>query len=300
MKSIGNVAFALTLLAGCSSGSLSADAGAQGTVFGNAVVDLFPGDQYATFTAQFFDAPTPPPQYPTELKQQQGGCELRTPVFCDPSCATGTYCSNSKQCVTRPSPIGVGTIHVDGLSGMSLALDPTPPMNNYSGPTLQPFPPCAEGADVSMQSEKVTAAIKCAIALSLTSQVPIPVTSGQPMHVTWTPPSVANISRIKVELEISHHGGYKGEIDCDVADTGSFDVPAPLITALVNLGRAGFPTVKVTRISSKSPAGEPGARLAMQSLVEVAVDTGVQSCGIAGAPPCPTGTTCDDNLKICQ
>ncbi len=45
MKSIGNVAFALTLLAGCSSGSLSADAGAQGTVFGNAVVDLFPGDQ---------------------------------------------------------------------------------------------------------------------------------------------------------------------------------------------------------------------------------------------------------------
>jgi hypothetical protein len=290
----------ILVAAAVSSCSSSNDAGVKGTVFGSAIVELFPTDQYATFTAQFFDAPTPPPQYATEVKQQQGGCELRAPVVCDPTCATGMYCSNSKQCVTKPSPIGVGTIHVEGLSGMSLALDPTPPMNNYSGPTLQPFPPCTEGADVSMQSDKITTAIKCTTALVVTSQIPIPVTSGQPMHVTWTPPAMPNISRIELELGISHHGGYKGEIDCDVPDTGSFDIPAPLITGLVSLGRAGFPSIKVLRVSAKSPSGEPGARLAMQSLVEVAVDTGVQSCGTLDAPPCPTGKTCDDNLKICQ
>lgn len=300
MKTTRALIFAVALLAGCSSdGSTPSEPGVTGTLFGNALVELFPTDQYATFTAQFFDAP-PPPVIAVEVKQEQGGCKLLTPVTCDPVCAVGSYCSSAKQCVARPAGIGVGKLHVEGLSGMSFDLDPTPPMNSYSGPTLQPFPPCTEGADVTVSSDKFNVGIKCIKPLELTSAVPIPVTSGQPTHFTWTPPGVTGISRILIALEIAHHGGYKGQIDCDVPDTGSFDIPAPLVTALVNLGLAGYPTVAVSRVSTNSPKSDPGAKLTMPSRLEVDVDTGVVSCGGTNSPDCAAGKVCDDSLKICK
>jgi hypothetical protein len=173
-------------------------------------------------------------------------------------------------------------------------------MNNYSGPTLQPFPPCAEGASVTVRSDKFTVATSCITALALTSPVPIPVKAGAPTQITWTAPGKTGSSRIVIELEIAHHGGYKGQIDCEVADTGSFDIPAPLVTALVNLGLAGYPSVAVTRISRNAPANEPGVKLTVLSRQEVAVDTGVVSCGGSDSPPCPSGMACDDSLKICK
>jgi hypothetical protein len=290
---------AALVLVGCSSESSPGMGGVQGTLFGNALVELFSESEYATFTAQFFDA-HPAPVQALELEQQQAGCQLLTPVFCDPVCGTGEYCSNQKHCVQSPKPAGAGTLEVEGLSGRSLTLDPTPPMNNYSGPTLQPFPPCTEGTTVTVRSDEFTVATGCITALALTSPVPIPVRAGQPARITWTAPGQAGSSRIVIELEIAHHGGYKGQIDCEVADTGSFDIPAPLVTALVELGLAGYPSVAVTRISSNAPANEPGVRLAVLSRQEVAVDTGVVSCGGSDSPPCPSGTACNDSLKICQ
>jgi hypothetical protein len=91
----------------------------------------------------------------------------------------------------------------------------------------------------------------------------------------------------------------KGQIECDVPDTGSFDVPAPLITALVNLGRAGYPTVKVTRrVIAKAPT-QPNVTLTISSMVEREVDTGVISCGATSSPPCPAGKTCQADFT-CQ
>jgi hypothetical protein len=112
------------------------------------------------------------------------------------------------------------------------------------------------------------------------------------MHLAWTPPGPLGGARIQIELEISHHGGFKGQIECDVPDTGSFDVPAPLITALVNLGRAGYPTVKLARTARAPAPTQPEVTLTVQSQVELPVDTGVISCGAANSPPCATGTVC--------
>jgi hypothetical protein len=291
------VAAAAALLSGCSSSG--SDPAVQGTLFGSALVELHPDEQYALFTAQFYDATPAPADHTIKPAMNQNGCQLMVPVTCDPGCAGTEYCTVDKKCVPRPAPIGAGTLHVEGLGGMVLDLDPTPPMNNYSGPTLQPFPPCIEGSEIMVSSEKFNANIKCITALMLTSAVPIPVTKSQPMHISWAAPGMAGISRVQIELEISHHGGFKGQIDCDVPDTGSFDIPAPLVTALVDLGLAGFPSVKVWRSSQKAATGEPGAKLTMPSLVEVAVDTGVISCGLEGAT-CPNGMTCDDNFKICK
>lgn len=301
MKTTKSLVAVVLTLAGCSSDSGSpAPEGPKGTLFGNALVELFPPpDGYATFTAQFFDAP-PPAVHNVETKQESSGCKLLTPVLCEPACAVGSYCTPTKECKPKPSPVGVGMLKVEGLSGMTLMLEPTPPLMNYSGPTLQPFPPCNEGSSVSVQSDKFTTSIKCIAPLMLTSALPIPVKSGQATKITWTPPGTAGISRIFIALEIAHHGGYRGQVDCDVADTGSFDIPAPLVTALRDLGLAGYPSVAVTRYSTNSPASDPEAKLTMPSRVEVPVDTGVISCGSGESPPCAAGTTCSQELKLCQ
>jgi hypothetical protein len=132
----------------------------------------------------------------------------------------------------------------------------------------------------------------CITDLVVTSHVPLSVATGQAMHLAWTPPAHVNVARVELELEISHHGGFRGQINCDVADTGAFDIPAALVTALVDLGRAGYPTLKVARVSSATAPQAPGVSLTIASRLELDVDTGVISCGADTSPPCAAGTVC--------
>jgi hypothetical protein len=171
----------------------------------------------------------------------------------------------------------------------------------YSGPTLKPYPPCTEGGEVTAEAARFKFSGKCIAALEVTSPLPIPVVSGKPFHLMWKAPGVTGISRIQFSLEISHHGGYQGQIDCDVPDTGSFDVPASMVTALVARGLAGFPTVDVNRLSIATDSREPNASLSVQSSAGLlAVDTGVVSCTGDNPTECPSPMTCDLSKKICK
>jgi hypothetical protein len=297
MKTLGTCLAALAVFGvGCSSG---ADA-PKGTVFGNVIVEIFK-DQYTGFLASFFDA-TPPPMMPLDARQTQGGCKLLVPLAasCAPACAVGSVCVGPNQCAPQPAPVGVGVLHVEGLGATPLDLEPTSAtvLSYQAVPTL-PYPACAEGDDVTARATAFMLGAKCVSDLAVTSAVPIPVVSGQAMHLAWTAPGRTGISRIQIELEISHHGGYKGQIDCDVPDTGSFDVPAPLVTGLVALGRSGYPTVKIARVSKNAAPTEPGVALAVSSRVELEVDTGVISCGAPASPDCPAGKTCQVDFT-CQ
>ena len=69
------------------------------------------------------------------------------------------------------------------------------------------------------------------------------------MSLSWVP-APSGSARLQIKLDISHHGGSKGKIECDVADSGSFEIPAALITDLVALGVAGYPTIQVARATS--------------------------------------------------
>jgi hypothetical protein len=291
----------LVLLAGCSAGGQQ-----HGTLFGTVNVQLFddpdPTAAYGTVQATFFDGPSPdvnPSLGPLAVSQTQGDCRLLVPkiVSCTPACGATGVCTDNDRCASKPASKDAGTLHVMGLGGIDIALEPTAPTFAYSGPTLMPFPPCAEGGDVTVNASAFTLMGKCIAPLTLTGPVPIPARSGQAATITWTPPGRAGISRVQLALEISHHGGYKGEIDCDVADTGSFAIPAPLVTALINLGRAGYPIVQVTRASTAMAAGEPGVKLVMQSFSEREVDTGVISC--MDTATCPSGTICQGD-RTCQ
>src|SRR4029079_1958057 len=120
-----------------------------------------------------------------------------------------------------------------------------PPSFAYQSDAL-PNPPCAEGADVSLMADAFSMQEKCIAPFDLAPGV-VAVKRGEAMPLTWNAPSMPDLARVQIRLDISHHGGKKGEIDCAVPDMGAFEIPASLVTDLVDLGLAGFPTVQVAR-----------------------------------------------------
>ena len=248
-------------------------------VHGGVNVDLKPatedGDGYTTLIARFFDGPTPE-ALPLELDTEQGECELLVPLFpfCSEPCAPDA-CTADDVCTPYPKPLNAGTLAVEGL-GEALMLQPASAMHVYQSPSL-PNPTCTEGEPVTATVAGLTLQAQCIAQLELTGPDPIPVMTGQAVQVSWVPAGAGD-SKIRIGLDIAHHGGKKGEIDCEVPDTGSFEIPEPLVTKLVGLGLAGFPTISVTRVSVGADASQANVELTLASNVQRAVDTGVVSC----------------------
>jgi hypothetical protein len=185
-------------------------------------------------------------------------------------------CTAKDECTPYPDPVAVGKLTVSGL-GDSLSLASATSMLIYQSPSLA-YPPCEEGAKVSASSERFALEAECITPLELTGADPLPVKSGEVVHVTWVAAAARAKSRIRIGLDVSHHGGKKGQIDCNVPDTGSFDIPASLVTKLIDLGLAGYPTINVNRVSLGVDATNPNISLVLSSSVTRAVDTGVKSC----------------------
>jgi hypothetical protein len=267
---------------------------------------VLPTDTPATSVAAYFYDRLPPPPLPLELLSEEGDCRLMVPSkpFCDPECED-SVCTEDGVCTPNANARSVGNVRVSGLGDGELTIEPVGPKFVYQGATL-PNPPCDEGADVTVTADAFELRAMCVAPLELTSAVPVVVESGQPVALTWTPKGAGD-ARIEVVLDVAHHGGQTGEILCDVPDTGAMEIPEPLVTQLIELGVAGYPTITINRASRATAPNEPDLSLTVSSLVERAVDTGVPSCGDPSlCPPggtcnetCPAGTTCGDDL-ICR
>jgi len=273
------------------SGSASTD-----QLHGSIVVSLVaPSDEnegYSGVIGRFFDGPSPSP-IPLELDTEQGDCQLLVPShpFCSTPCGADA-CTADDVCTKYPTPLGVGDISIEGL-GTTLDVKPTTTMFIYQPPSL-PYPPCTEGEPVKASASGFSLEAKCIAPLEVTSPEPIEVKTGKPVHLTWTPASSS--ARIRIGLDLAHHGGKKGEIDCDVPDTGSFDIPEPLVSKLISLGLAGFPTISVSRVSIGTAAEQPHVELTVSQSVLRAIDTGVKSCQEDGE--CTSPEKCRDD-KTC-
>ncbi len=114
--------------------------------------------------------------------------------------------------------------------------------------------------------------------------------------MTWTPPAAGAASKIALKLDISHHGGSKGKIECEVADSGSLTLSAAMMTRLLDLGAAGFPTVEVTRQATTHALATSGrVELMISSQVERPVTVpGVRSC--TEDENCVAPETCQSDL----
>jgi len=267
----------------------------------------------AGFTAllgKVFDGP-PTDTTSWAKKDEAEGCTLLTPKvpFCEKACGSGSVCVADDTCLKSPTAIGLGTLTVKGVKTQTGETEFTTTTTKETKYTYQtpvgaslPFPAFAEGdpVELSLSGDSGIAAFTLmgvGIApLTLVNGESYPLTKGKPLELTWTAPSKATSSRIQVKLDISHHGGSKGKIECDVADDGTLTIPATLVDALTALGVAGFPTIVLTRsaISSSSTArGRVDLRL--YSYVERAIEVpGLVSC--SGADDCPAGKSCREDL----
>jgi hypothetical protein len=231
------------------------------------------------------------------LDSEEGDCRLMVPQvpFCDPRCVRPEVCTADDVCTPSPTAQDVGTVRVLGL-GEELALEPVGSSLAYMAADALPHPPCAEGDAVRVEADEFALQTACIAPLVVTGDDPIPVRAGEPVAVSWTPGGEPS-ARVRLVLDIAHHGGQKGEIDCDVPDNGAAELPEPLVTKLVGLGLAGFPTIVISRVSTANADTHPDLTLSMVSAIERAVDTGVVSCG--SSEDCPDGMTCDMNTLVC-
>jgi hypothetical protein len=282
---------------GGTGGTAGADAGTG--LHGSFVIKLVsePEPAFTDFLGRVYGGPQPP-SLVLVRDSVEGACELLVPKspFCRPAC-TGGVCVDDNTCMPSPALVGIGTISVKGLKGGDLMI-PEPQTKNYQViPTLAANA-CDEGGTIEIGSAKLSLAGKCVAQLKLAAgpMDKIAVKSGSPVKVVWDPPAQAGISRIYIHLDIAHHGGKKGEINCDVPDNGSFDIPTALTAKLISLGLAGFPTIDVTRYHASPSAAEPNVKIEINSSLTREVDTGVKSCSddTECTPPekCQADKTC--------
>jgi len=238
-----------------------------------------------------------------EETQRAGDCVLLEPSvpFCDPACTGGSVCVEGGECVALPPKKNLGEATVRGVRTASGATEFTMKAvaGNYQPGTdvgTLPFPAFGAGDDLSVSTSggdfaPITLETTGIEPLVVTTEAPVPVESGKSVALAWE--AGANpAGKIEIKLEISHHGGVKGMVTCVADDDGSLEIAEPLVTELIALGVAGYPTVSLTRVTSGSAnvsAGRIDLLVMSQTALPVEIP-GLISC--SEEEPCPDGREC--------
>lgn len=252
-----------------------------------------------------YDGPSPA-QIIWEEAQKEGACTLSTPrvPFCSTPCGGSAVCVEDEKCQDYPLAHSAGKVTAKGLhpesGGDSFTMDPV--VNAYQVPVgvKLPFPAFDEGEaiTVSAAGDYYSAFTVASVGISplVFTSTMLTLESGKSLPITWTAPTKAGSSRIYVKLDISHHGGTKGMIECDADDNGSLEISSALITKLLDLGVAGYPTIIVFRKETGSTTIPQGrVDLVIASSIEQAVQVpGLTSC--LADTDCTMGQTCQSDL----
>lgn len=247
-----------------------------------------------------------PVMVPLVQAAKDGDCALFKPhvPFCATSCGQGV-CVADDTCASYGTNQDVGAVTLTGVAKQAGA----PPLTlTYVNKTYQPpadqtpaYPPFAEGDDIAVSATggaygPFSTHAKGIAPLALTGNV-FTLEKNQSFTLTWAAAGAGATSTVHLRVDISHHGGLKGEIDCDAADSGSLTISAALVTQLLNLGYAGYPSFTFTRISVGSTLIAPG-RVELE--LSESLDRNVQIPGLTSCTAdgdCPTGQTCQTDLQ---
>jgi hypothetical protein len=241
-----------------------------------------------------------------EVAAEDGACRLLTPrvPFCATPCGSAAACVEDDVCQAYATKQSVGAIHVTGISvtggGAEFTMEPV--VNSYQPPAgvTPAFPPFAAGTAVrfaaagSAWNGAFTIDAVGVDALALTSADPA-LARDEAVALAWAAGTVA-AATIAVKLDISHHGGTRGKIECSGPDNGAMTIGGALITGLLDLGASGFPTIIVSRsLTGATVIGAGRVDLDVRSEVErPVVVPGVQSCD--DDEDCDEPETCRDDL----
>jgi hypothetical protein len=293
-------------------GGPDAAAGDPTLLVGKFVVELVAADDTAaahtTVLGTIYDG-AQPESIVWETAATSGDCVLYTPrvPFCSTPCGSGNVCVEDDTCAPYATKQVVGTVHVTGLATTSGgdAFDMDPIARTYQ-PTADvglAYPPFTAGDAVRFAA----AGSDFAAAFSVEAEgiAPLVLTSAdpalardQPIVLAWTASaaSPASPAKLAVKLDISHHGGSRGKIECLAPDSGSLSIDAQLVNPLLDLGAAGYPTIIVARQLTGSTTIAAGrVELELRSEVERPVSVpGLQSC--TDDTDCDPGEVCRDDL----
>jgi hypothetical protein len=268
-------------------------------------VILHVGEEYTTMIGGVRDKADPEARVWT-VTQSSGECQLLKPSspFCDPACSATETCTAGGVCQSTPVAHSVGKVTVTGVktaAGDTEFTQEPNASNIYPFATSLAYPPFDTGNTV-----KVSAAGGDYAAFSMeakafdplkTTLTEVKLETGKATTLTWTAGTAD--STIDVLVDISHHGGIKGKIACTAVDDGSLEIPANLVTALIGLGVAGFPTVTLSRQSYGSAELSHGrVDLFLNAPLELpVVIPGITSCSTDD--DCDSGQTCSSSY-LCE
>ncbi len=237
--------------------------------------------------------------------KEEGDCRLEKPSvpFCDPGCGADV-CVADGECQAYPKGQSAGEVTLSGvkLAGGESSLVLKEVVNAYQPPANTTFawPPFAEGDEVTVKAagdavaafELKAQGVKPMVLMGKTYEV----AEGKQLDLAWEAAGDSKASQVHLKLDISHHGGTRGMIQCDTDDTGSLSISGAMITELIGLGTAGFPTFVLTRSTRGEAQLTHGVvELEVSAKVEQAVMVaGVTSC--TEDSDCADGETCQDDL----
>ncbi|MBN2192173.1 MAG: hypothetical protein JW751_05105 [Polyangiaceae bacterium] len=241
-----------------------------------------------------------------EETAREGDCAIfqRPSLFCDPQCITPQTCSTGGTCIDSPEKQSIGTVTITGLStAVEIAADEV--TKNYYFLEAIPNPGLTADSTIGFSASgdyfpafELSAPGIEALEVTTTS---ITVGNDAPATIQWVP-AADPVGQVRVLLNLSSHGTDSVQLECVVDDVGSVEIPASLLSQLVDLEIAGYPRLTVVRQTADSISVPAGCiDLLVQSTV-VAEGTAVQIAGvtycqfIGSSDGCPTGQSCLENL----
>lgn len=261
---------------------------------------LYLGDDRTIFAGAVSDG-VAPAAIP-EVVAEEGGCQLLGPrnLFCSESCASGTTCAGDDQCVPTPMKVSAGSVAVSGLA-TELTADPNGITGDYSKTLQEPFPAFEPGAALTLSAAgDVVGAFSLdayGVAAMTTELGMVPVSKGSPVTLTWdASPADPSQAAVYVGFTVNAHGAVTGWIECTAPDTGSFDIPATLVSQLIDLGLSGFPRATLGRRSTDTTTTSAGCvdfSVSSEVTLDLEVD-GLVSCNTDD--DCPDAQTCSPVL----
>lgn len=262
------------------------------------------GADRTTFAGTLTDAVVPAAVL--ELLAEEDSCQLLGPrsLFCDPGCESGTTCSADGSCIPTPENLTVGDVSVSGLLA-PLEVSPHPITSNYTASILDPFPSFEAGAALSLSATGdgdigAFTLDGVGIAPMAAPNTVVAIQRDTPAVFSWDASGAApETSAVYIDITVNPHGSTTSWIECLVEDTGAFEVPASLVTRLVDLGLSGFPRATIGRRSTDGislPNGCVDFRISSEVTVDLEVD-GLISCNTKD--DCPDGQVCSVELA-CQ
>jgi hypothetical protein len=308
----GSAGGSVTEGGGSGGGSAPVGGGSTKSPFGRFTLTLNPAIEdapaYASIFGKVYDGP-----YPTDVIETVIASDENCKVYkfslqaCfDPSCTGEQTCVAKNVCEAKPSPVSVGDVSVAGVGASSLKLSLT--NLNYQYPLELPYPGIVEGEAVTLGASGADFA---AFTISAKGVAPITtaepsyfIENGQPLTIEWTPGDSSVGAEITATLNISKHGGSAGYMLCTTTDTGSLTIGADVLTALVDLGVAGFPELLLTRSTQGEAVVDAGkVTLHVEAVAKPPLDIeGYCSCfndSDCGSCTDKTKSSCDSLKRTC-